>query len=168
MKKKDAQALTYSAKNLPKEKFDELEDYIETIETLKGSLISVLHKAQGIFGFLPMEVQKFVAKKLDIPAAEVFGVVSFYSYFSMIPRGDHVVSVCMGTACFVKGAEDILHEIEADLGIKTGETSADGMFTLKDIRCVGACGLAPVVMIDEKVYGRISKDDVKGILDNYR
>ncbi len=168
MNKKDAQALTYSAKNLPKEKFDELVDYIETLETLKGSLISVLHRAQGIFGFLPMEVQTFVARKLDIPAAEVFGVVSFYSYFSMLPRGEHIVSVCMGTACFVRGAEDILRDIEADLGIKTGETTADGMFTLKDIRCVGACGLAPVVMVDEKIYGRITRDDVKGILDNYR
>jgi NADH-quinone oxidoreductase subunit E/NADP-reducing hydrogenase subunit HndA len=168
MNKKDAQALTYSAKNLPKEKFDELGDYIETLETLKGSLISVLHRAQAIFGFLPMEVQTFVARKLDIPSAEVFGVVSFYSYFSMLPRGEHIVSVCMGTACFVRGAEDILHDIEADLGIKTGETTADGMFTLKDIRCVGACGLAPVVMVDEKIYGRITRDDVKGILDNYR
>jgi NADH-quinone oxidoreductase subunit E/NADP-reducing hydrogenase subunit HndA len=168
MNKKDAQALTYSAKNLPKEKFDELVDYIERLETLKGSLISVLHRAQEIFGFLPMEVQTFVARKLDIPAAEVFGVVSFYSYFSMLPRGEHIVSVCMGTACFVRGAEDILRDIEADLGIKTGETTADGMFTLKDIRCVGACGLAPVVMVDEKIYGRITRDDVKGILDNYR
>lgn len=168
MNKKDAQALTYSAKNLPKEQFVELGEYIERLETLKGSLISVLHKAQGIFGFLPMEVQAFVAKKLDIPAAEVFGVVSFYSYFSMTPRGEHVVSVCMGTACFVKGAEDILRDIEADLGIKTGETTSDGRFTLKDIRCVGACGLAPVVMVDEKIYGRITRDDVKGILDNYR
>src|SRR6056297_115264 len=168
MKKKEAQALTYSAKNLPKEKYAELGNYIEGIEEKKGSLISVLHKAQSIFGYLPMEVQTFVARKLDMPAAEVFGVASFYSYFSMVPQGEHVVSVCMGTACFVKGAEEILRDIEDELGIKTGETTEDGMFTLKDIRCVGACGLAPIVIVDGKVYGRITREDVKGILDNYR
>lgn len=167
MKEKDAQARTYEAKDLPQEKFDELKDYIESLYTRKGALIMVLHKAQGIFGFLPREVQAFVARQLEIPASEVFGVVSFYSYFSTIPRGKHIVSICMGTACFVKGADEILGAIEKKLGIKAGETTRDGMFTLRDVRCVGACGLAPVIIVDDKVYGRISSGDVADILDHY-
>lgn len=167
MKKSDAQALTYSAKDLPKAKFDELEAFIDKLETHKGALIAVLHRAQEIFGYLPMEVQLFVSRKMDMPAAEVFGVVSFYSYFSTVPRGKHIISVCMGTACFVKGAEDILRRIEETYGIEAGETTEDGLFTLRDVRCVGACGLAPVVIVDDKVYGRITPDEIMDILEQY-
>lgn len=168
MAKALAQAETTSVKDLPQELFVELENYISTLEDKKGNLIHVLHKAQHIFGFLPKEVMLFVARKLGVPAADVFGVVSFYSYFTTTPVGKHVVSVCMGTACFVRGSDKILDAIKADLKIGTGETSADMQFTLKDVRCVGACGLAPIVLVGEKVYGRLTTADVPGILAEYK
>lgn len=163
-----AQAETTSVKDLPQELFVELENYISTLDDKKGNLIHVLHKAQHMFGFLPQEVMLFVARKLEVPAADVFGVVSFYSYFTTKPVGKHVINVCMGTACFVKGADKILVEIKKDLGIENGETTADKNFTLKDVRCVGACGLAPIVLVGEKVYGRITHADVTGILAEYK
>lgn len=168
MAKALAQAQTTSVKDLPQELFVELENYISTLEDKKGNLIHVLHKAQHIFGFLPQEVMLFVARKLEIPAADVFGVVSFYSYFTTKPVGKHLVNVCMGTACFVKGADKILDEFKKQLGITTGETTADKQFTLKDVRCVGACGLAPIVLVGEKVFGRITHADVTGILAEYK
>lgn len=168
MAKALAQAQTTSVKDLPQELFVELENYISTLEDKKGNLIHVLHKAQHIFGFLPQEVMLFVARKLEIPAADVFGVVSFYSYFTTKPVGKHLVNVCMGTACFVKGADKILDEFKKQLGVSTGETTADKQFTLKDVRCVGACGLAPIVLVGEKVYGRITHADVTGILADYK
>lgn len=148
--------------------FKELEEYIDNIKTKKGSLIQILHKAQIIFGYLPMEVQLFIARKLAIPGAEVFGVVSFYSYFTTQPSGKHTISVCMGTACFVRGADKIHERIKNELRIGSNQTTEDGLFTLKDVRCIGACGLAPVIMVDDKVYGRVKEDDVKKILDSYR
>lgn len=168
MAKALAQAQTTSVKDLPQELFVELENYISTLEDKKGNLIHVLHKAQHIFGFLPQEVMLFVARKLEVPAADVFGVVSFYSYFTTKPVGKHLVNVCMGTACFVKGADKILDEFKKQLGVTTGETTADKQFTLKDVRCVGACGLAPIVLVGEKVYGRITHADVTGILADYK
>lgn len=168
MAKALAQAQTTSVKDLPQELFVELENYISTLEDKKGNLIHVLHKAQHIFGFLPQEVMLFVARKLEVPAADVFGVVSFYSYFTTKPVGKHLVNVCMGTACFVKGADKILDEFKKQLSISTGETTADKQFTLKDVRCVGACGLAPIVLVGEKVYGRITHADVTGILAEYK
>ena len=148
--------------------FKELEEYINNLPTKKGALIEVLHKAQGIFGYLPTEVQTFVAEKLDLPASKVYGVVTFYSFFTMEPRGKYVVNVCMGTACFVRGAAGVLQEFERLLNIKVGETTADGKFTIEVLRCVGACGLAPVVTVNDKVYGHVTKEDVKGILDEYK
>lgn len=153
---------------LPKEKFDELEAFIEGLGTTKGALIEILHKAQSLFGYLPRDVQLFVARKLGIPGAEVFGVVSFYSYFTTKPRGKHTISVCMGTACFVKGADKIMERLKEKLKIESNEITEDGLFTLKDIRCVGACGLAPVLMIDDKVYGRVKEEELDSILENYR
>ncbi|VDN46896.1 NADP-reducing hydrogenase subunit HndA [Petrocella atlantisensis] len=149
------------------EKFNELEQYIDSMPSTKGELIRVLHKAQGIFGFLPEEVQKFIAKKLDLSTAKVFGVVSFYSYFTMEPKGDNPIAICMGTACYVRGAEKVQDAFMKELGIKVGETTADGKFSLDALRCVGACGLAPVVLVGEKVYGRVTVEDVKKIISNY-
>ena len=149
------------------EKFNELEQYIDSMPSTKGELIRVLHKAQGIFGFLPQEVQKFIAKKLDLSTAKVFGVVSFYSYFTMEPKGDNPIAICMGTACYVRGAEKVQDAFMKELGIKVGETTADGKFSLDALRCVGACGLAPVVLVGEKVYGRVTVEDVKKIISNY-
>lgn len=168
MAKRAVQALTLSVKDLPQEHYDELEAYINTLTDKKGSLIHVLHRAQNIFGYLPREVQLFVARKLGVSGAEVFGVVSFYSYFTMVPQGKHVISVCMGTACFVKGSEKVLDEFKAKLGVGTGETTADKVFTLKDVRCLGACGLAPIITVGEKVFGHVGAADVQNILNQYQ
>lgn len=148
--------------------FNELGEFIDALPEKKGSLIAVLHKAQEIFGYLPQEVQKFVAKKLSIPVSEVNGVVTFYSYFTEEPTGKYVINVCMGTACFVKGSGDVLEEFERKLNIKVGQTTPDEKFTLQSLRCVGACGLAPVVTINDKVYGHFTKDMVNKILDDYK
>jgi NADH-quinone oxidoreductase E subunit len=147
--------------------FIELEEFINDLPDKNGALIAVLHKAQEIFGYLPQDVQKFVAKKLNIPVSEVNGVVTFYSYFTETPTGKHVINVCMGTACFVKGSGDVLEEFERKLGIKVGQTTPDDKFTLQVLRCVGACGLAPVVTVNDKVYGHFKKDMVSKILDQY-
>ena len=151
----------------PKEKYIELESFIQSLETTKGALIEILHRAQDIFGYLPRDVQLYIARRLGIPGAEVFGVVSFYSYFSTKPSGKHTISVCMGTACFVRGVDKIIDKFKEKLGIESNETTKDGMFTLKDVRCIGACGLAPVVMVDGKVYGRVKEEDVDGIINEY-
>jgi NADH-quinone oxidoreductase subunit E/NADP-reducing hydrogenase subunit HndA len=156
-----------NVRKLPEVKYQELELFIDNLEAPKESLIQVLHKAQSIFGYLPNEVQLFIARKLDIPASEVFGVVSFYSYFSTEPKGEHTISVCMGTACYVKGAEKLMNKLESELNIKSGETTKDNKFTLKGVRCIGACGLAPVITVNEKVYGKVKEDDIKNILNEY-
>lgn len=148
--------------------YDELEQFINELPEKKGALIAVLHKAQGIFGYLPKEVQMFVGEKLNVPVSQVYGVVSFYSFFTMTPKGKHPISVCLGTACYVRGAGKVLDEFKKQLGIEVGQTTADGKFSLDALRCVGACGLAPVVLIGDKVYGRIgSADEVKKILSEY-
>jgi NADH-quinone oxidoreductase subunit E len=149
------------------EKLKELEEFIDNLEDKKGCLINVLHRAQDIFGYLPSELQLFISRKLDLTAAKVFGVTTFYSYFTMEPRGKHVINVCMGTACFVKGADKILKEFKTRLNITEGNTSPDGMFTVDSLRCIGACGLAPVVTVDGKVYGRLKVEDVEGIIKEY-
>ncbi len=154
--------------DLPKEKFDELEAFINGMETTKGALIEILHKAQDIFGYLPRDVQLYVARKLGIPGAEVFGVVSFYSYFTTKPRGKHTISVCIGTACFVRGADKVIERLKEKLKIESNEITEDGHFTLRDVRCIGACGLAPVVMVDDKVYGRVKEEELDDILKTYR
>jgi len=156
-----------AATELSVEQFNELEQYIDSLPSTKGELIRVLHKAQGIFGYLPEEVQRFVGKKLEVSTAKVFGVVSFYSYFNMEPKGKNPISVCMGTACFVRGADKVQAEFVKQLGLEVGETSEDGKFSLDALRCVGACGLAPVVLVGEKVYGRVTVQDVKKIIAEY-
>ncbi len=132
-----------------------------------GELINVLHKTQGAFGYLPAEVQEVVADCLNIPVAKVYGVVTFYSFFTMLPKGKHPISICTGTACYVRGAEKVLEEFKKSLNIQVGETTPDGKFSLSCLRCVGACGLAPVAMIGEKVYGRVAPENVKDILKEY-
>ena len=134
--------------------FEQLDNFINSLENKEGSLIEVLHYAQGIFGYLPKEVQLYISQKLNIAPAKVYGVVSFYSYFTTEPKGKYKISVCLGTVCFVKGSDKILAEFEKQLGIKAGQTSKDLLFSLDGLRCVGACGLAPVVVVNEKVYGK--------------
>jgi len=131
----------------------------------EGELINVLHKVQQTFGYLPAEVQEIIADKLNIPAAKIYGVVTFYSYFTMIPKGEFPISICTGTACYVRGAEKVLKEFKKRLEIEVGETTADGRFSLNCLRCVGACGLAPVVQVGDKTYGRVAPDDVRGIIE---
>ena len=146
------------------DKLNKLASYIEGLEHAEGELINILREAQEIFGYLPDHVQLFISRKLGIPAAKVYGVTTFYSYFTMEPRGNHVVSICLGTACFVKGADKIAEEFRKQLNIHEGTTSADGMYTLDSVRCVGACGLAPVVIVDGKVHGRVKPEDVSAII----
>ena len=147
--------------------FKELKDFIDSMDTKEGALISILHKAQSIFGYLPSDVQAFIAEQLDESLAHVYGVVSFYSYFTMIPKGEHPISVCMGTACYVKGADKVLEEFEKQLKIKPGETTYDGKFSMDALRCVGACAIAPVVLVGEKVYQKVKPGDVAKILAEY-
>lgn len=149
-----------------KQLFDELDTFIGFLPTKKGSLIQVLHHAQGLFGYLPKEVQLHISKQIDVPASKVYGVVSFYSYFTTEPRGKYKISVCLGTVCFVKGSDKVLAEFENQLGIKSGETTKDLMFSLEGLRCVGACGLAPVVVVNGKVYGHAKPEQVAEILDH--
>ncbi len=150
------------------EKLEALDAFIDVQPSKEDSLIAVLHKAQELFGYLPSEVQLYVSRKLNIPASKVYGVVSFYSYFSQEKRGENTINVCMGTACFVKGVDKVVDEFSKQLGIKFGETTPDGLFTMKDVRCIGACGLAPVVMVNEKVYGHVKAADVTTIIESYK
>ncbi|HOI86457.1 MAG TPA: NAD(P)H-dependent oxidoreductase subunit E [Lentimicrobium sp.] len=152
---------------LSAEKLDELKAICKSFKNDKGELINVLHKAQGLFGYLPAEVQEVIAKELSVSVAHVYGVVSFYSFFTMLPKGEYPVSICLGTACYVRGAEKVIDEFKRILNINVGETSPDGKFSLACLRCVGACGLAPVVLVGEKVYGRVAPDGVKDIVAEY-
>jgi NADH-quinone oxidoreductase subunit E/NADP-reducing hydrogenase subunit HndA len=134
----------------------------------QGELINVLQQVQEHFGYLPAEVQEAVAYELGIAVAKVYGVVTFYSFFTMIPQGEHPISICTGTACYVRGADNVLQEFKRQLGIEVGETTEDGKFSLNCLRCVGACGLAPVVLVGDKTYGRVAPDGVKDILAEYK
>lgn len=145
----------------------ELKEFIDLEKSKPGALMPVLQKAQEIYGYLPIEVQGMVAEGLDISLSEVYGVATFYSQFSLNPKGEHRISVCLGTACYVKGADKILAELEKLLGIKCGECTQDGVFSLDSCRCVGACGLAPVMMIDDDVYGRMTVEQIDDILKKY-
>lgn len=133
----------------------------------EGSLIQVLHMAQGIYGYLPLEVQQVVADSLDIPLAEVSGVVSFYSFFSTQRRGEHTIRVCLGTACYVRGGKRIVERLHDILGVNVGDTTPDGKFTFEVARCIGACGLAPAMSIDDTVYKRVNPDNLEHILSRY-
>ena len=133
-----------------------------------SELINVLHQVQGKLGYLPAEVQEVIAKELDISVAKVYGVVTFYSFFTMIPLGEHPISICMGTACYVRGAEQVLAEFKRQLSIEVGQSTADNKFSLNCLRCVGACGLAPVVTVGDKVFGRVSPKMVKNIIAEYK
>lgn len=149
------------------QQIDKLKQIIEESRSVPGCLMHVLQEAQAIFGYLPIEVQTIIAEGLGISLSEVYGVATFYSQFSLKPKGKHRISVCLGTACYVKGSDKILEEVEKVLGIKCGECTADGLFSIDSCRCVGACGLAPVMVIDNEVYGKLKPEAVKGIIDKY-
>ena len=145
----------------------ELDPIIEKHKNKKGNLIPILHEIQEKVGYLPLEVQEYISEKLTVHLSRIYGVVSFYSFFSINPKGDHTIGVCMGTACYVKGAEDILDNIKDELNCDVGETSEDGRFTITITRCLGTCSIAPVIMIDDKVYGHVTTNQVPKILAEY-
>ncbi len=151
----------------PQERAKELQDFREFLQPLKGhkgQLMQALHHAQDGYGFIPPEVQQLISAELNIPLAEVYGVITFYSRFSEIPKGKTQISVCMGTACYVKGAVKVLNELESVIGVKAGNTTADGMVSLSTTRCLGACSMAPVMTIGEEVHGRLLPKDVANLL----
>lgn len=145
----------------------QLRAVFEKYKDVPGRLMPVLQEAQAIYGYLPYEVQQMIAQALDLTISEVYGVATFYSQFSLTPKGDHQISVCLGTACYVKGADKVLERIEERLNIKSGECTPDRKFSIDSCRCVGACGLAPVIMIGDEVYGKLTPDEADKILDSY-
>jgi NADH-quinone oxidoreductase subunit E len=155
-------------KNPDSPPYRELQQFIEANRQVAGPLIQVLHRAQKIFGYLPEEVQKFVARELNLPLSKVYGVVTFYNFFRTEPMGDHIINVCLGTACHVKGASEIIKSMEKSLAIKMGGTTADRFFTLSSARCFGACGLAPCMMIDNEVYGRLNPTKANQIVQEIK
>lgn len=149
--------------------YQQLQAVIDSKRNLRNPLIEILREAQEIFGYLPPEVQQFIAEKTGTPLNHIYGVVTFYNFFSMEPRGKHLVNVCLGTACYVKGAERLIQMLSDELGVEMGKTTADRQFTLSAVRCVGACSLAPVFVIGEDTYGRVeNRKKLKEILDKYR
>ncbi len=152
---------------LRQEDVDKITEICNSFNNDQMELINVLHQTQEHFGYLPAEIQEVVADRLNLSTAHVYGVVTFYSFFTMTPKGKYPISICMGTACYVRGAEKVLDEFKKVLSLQVGETTADGKFSLSSLRCVGACGLAPVVLIGDKTYGRVAPDDVPSILKEY-
>lgn len=152
---------------LPKNQYQEIADFINTLPIKKGHLVTVLHKAQSVFGYLPIEVQQFVADNMNVPLTQVYGVVSFYTFFTMVPKGKNPISICMGTACFVKGADKVVQAFKEQLKIGIGDVTPDGKFSIDTLRCVGGCALAPIVMVGERVYGNVTPGQVKKILSDF-
>lgn len=154
--------------NGTEEQANALKEVIAQHKDQAGAVIPVLHKAQEIYGYLPIEVQTMIVEGLNVPLAEVYGIVTFYAQFSINPKGRYQIGVCLGTACYVKGSGEILEKVKEILGIDVGECTADGMFSIDATRCIGACGLAPVMTVNGDVYGRLVADDVYGIIEKYK
>lgn len=160
-----------NAKRVPfngtKEQETMLLNVIAELRDTKGCLMPIMQKAQEIYGYLPYEVQKIISDEMDVPMEKIYGVATFYSMFTLYPKGKYKISVCLGTACYVKGSGDIYNKLIETLGIEGGQCTADGKFSLDACRCIGACGLAPVMMINDDVYGRLTTDEITGILEKY-
>ena len=154
--------------NGTKEQEAQLKAIIEENKCDKSRLMAVMQEAQGIYGYLPMEVQNMIAEGMEVPLEKVYGVSTFYAQFSLTPKGEYNVSVCLGTACYVKNSQEVIDEVAKQLNIEIGSTSADGKYSLEATRCIGACGLAPVLTVNGEVYGRLTKDDVATILAKYK
>ena len=150
-----------------KEQEAKLMEVIAAHKDEAGAVIPVLHKAQEIYGYLPIEVQEMISEGLDVPLAEIYGIVTFYTQFSLNPKGEYNIGICLGTACYVKGSGDILEKFKEKLGIDVGECTPDGKFSIEATRCIGACGLAPVLTVNDEVYGRLTVKDVDDILAKY-
>ena len=147
-----------------KKAFDEA---LEELKTVPGPLMKALQKAQEIYGYLPQEIQIRIAETFDVPLSEIYGIATFYSQFNLYPRGEYKIGICLGTACYVKGSGDILERFKTKLGIEPGQTTPDRKFTLEATRCIGCCGLAPVLTVNDEVYGKVTPDDVDKILAKY-
>ncbi len=154
--------------NGTKEQEEKLMAVIAEHKGQEGAVIPVLHEAQGIYGYLPIEVQEMISEGLDVPLAEIYGIVTFYTQFSINPKGKYQIGICLGTACYVKGSGDILEKVKEILGIDVGECTPDGLFSIDATRCIGACGLAPVMTVNDDVYGRLVVDDVADIIKKYQ
>jgi NADH:ubiquinone oxidoreductase subunit E len=157
--------------SIEEDKLDQIHGFIDQVsqkEYSESYLIAVLHKVQSLYGYLPQDAMDEIAEKMKIPTAHIWGVATFYHYFNLKPIGKHVVSVCMGTACYVKGADKVLDTIRKHLNVQIGETTEDNLFTLQEARCLGACGIAPVMMIDNKIYGELDAKKTIDILNQYR
>ena len=155
-------------KEFTAEQLAKLDEIIKKSKDKPGALIPVLEEAQMVLEFLPMPILRVIAKGLNLPLSRVYGVVTFYSFFTMTPRGKHTLRVCLGTACYVRGSKSIMESIQKELGIKEKETTPDRLFSLESVRCLGACGLAPVIVITEDVHGRMKTQKVRDILNQYR
>lgn len=149
------------------ERIDKVKEFIEQLKNGKGELIPLLHEVQELYGYLPEEILHIISESLNIPMSEIYGVASFYHFFSLEPKGEHVIKVCIGTACYVKGGQSILNRLSQELKVEVGKTTEDGKFTLEGTRCLGACGLAPVITVDDKVYAKVTLEDVRRIIDEY-
>lgn len=154
--------------DITEEQKNELLKEIKNHLKLPGPLMPILHEAQRIFGCIPVEVQKIVSENTGVPIAEINGVVTFYSSFTLEPKGEHIVGVCLGTPCYVRGAQTILDAVKDELGVDVGQTTKDGYYTLEAIRCIGTCGMAPVMSMDEDVYGEIDVTKAKKLIKDYR
>ncbi len=154
--------------NGTKEQEEQLKSYIKEMKDVQGNLIPIMQKAQEIYGYLPIEVQTIIAREMDIPLEKVYGISTFYAMFSLEPKGKYQISVCLGTACYVKGSGDVFAKLENVLGLQGGGCTPDGKFSLEACRCLGACGLAPVMMINGEVYGRLTPDQIPGIIAKYK
>ncbi|MCL2417353.1 MAG: NAD(P)H-dependent oxidoreductase subunit E [Bacteroidales bacterium] len=153
---------------LSNDKIEKIKAICKSFHNEKGEVISVLHKVQGTFGYLPAEIQDIVAKEMNLSLAHIYGIVTFYSFFTMTPKGEFPISICTGTACYVRGAEKVLEEFKKQLNIGVGETTPDGKFSIDCLRCVGVCGLAPIVYVGQKAYGKLTPEGVKDVLAEYR
>ncbi len=151
-----------------KSEFDELKKYINSVKNSQGVTMQIFQNAQGIFGYLPLEVQQFISDETNIPLADIYGVVTFYTQFSTEEKGKHKIGLCLGTACYVKGSQEIMDKLAEELNVKVGKTTDDKQFTLEATRCLGCCGLAPVMMVDDDVYGKVEAQKIKSILSKYK
>ncbi|GHU98777.1 NADH dehydrogenase subunit E [Clostridia bacterium] len=150
------------------EQEEQLRAVTASLKGTPGAIMPAMQKAQGIYGYLPFAVQKLIADDLGVPLEEIYGIATFYSQFALVPKGKNRIGVCMGTACYVKGSAQVLEALETNLKIKTGETTPDGLFTIDATRCLGCCGLAPVLSVNEHVYGKVTAEKIPEILNNYR
>jgi NADH:ubiquinone oxidoreductase subunit E len=168
MAEKTSTCICNCSKETDENKLRRIAEMIDLYKDKEGSLIQLLHVSQGIYGYIPIEVQQLIAEGLDLPLSKVSGVVSFYSFFTTVPRGEFTIRVCLGTACYVRGGKKILERLRELLGIDVGQTTADQKFSLEVMRCIGACGLAPAITINDKVYKMVNPDKLESILSEYR